>query len=72
MRGSTVIDSVTGESKTDPIRTSEQTFLNRGHFPVVTAIEERLARYTYLPAYHGEDLQAGNTLMQRGVENSCV
>jgi len=57
MRRSTVIDSVTGESKVDPIRTSQQTFLNRGAFPIVTKVEERLARYTYLPHYHGEDLQ---------------
>mmetsp|Transcript_5280 Transcript_5280/g.13286 ORF Transcript_5280/g.13286 Transcript_5280/m.13286 type:complete len:358 (-) Transcript_5280:471-1544(-) len=57
MQRSTVIDSVTGQSKVDPIRTSEQTFLNRGHWPIVTTIEERLARFTYLPAYHGEDLQ---------------
>ena len=57
MRRSTVIDSVTGESKVDPIRTSEQTFLNRGVYPIVTKIENRLARFTYLPPYHGEDLQ---------------
>ena len=54
---STVIDSVTGQSKVDPIRTSEQTFLNRGKFPIVSSIEERLARITILPAYHGEDMQ---------------
>ena len=54
---STVIDSVTGESKVDPIRTSEQTFLHRGKYPIVTKIEERLARITHLPAYHGEDMQ---------------
>ena len=57
VRRSTVIDSVTGESKVDPIRTSEQTFLNRGVFDVVTEIEERLARITMLPSYHGEDMQ---------------
>ena len=57
VRRSTVIDSVTGESKVDPIRTSEQTFLQRGRFEVVTRIEERLARITMLPAYHGEDMQ---------------
>ena len=28
---STVVDSETGEVKTDPIRTSSQTFLKRGH-----------------------------------------
>ena len=57
VRRSTVIDSVTGESKVDPIRTSEQTFLPRGKFPIVSSVEERLARITMLPAYHGEDMQ---------------
>lgn len=57
VRRSTVIDSVTGESKIDPIRTSEQCFLNRGKFPLVTMLENRLARITMLPPYHGEDLQ---------------
>ena len=49
-----MIDSVTGESKVDPIRTSEQTFLNRGKWDIVTKVEERLAVITQLPAYHGE------------------
>ena len=50
VRRSTVIDSVTGESKVlDPIRTSEQTFLPRGKFPIVSSVEERLARITMLP-----------------------
>lgn len=57
VRRSTVIDSVTGESKVDPIRTSEQTFLNRGKWDIVTKVEERLAVITQLPAYHGEDMQ---------------
>ena len=57
VRRSTVIDSVTGQSKVDPIRTSEQTFLPRGKFPIVSRVEERLARITMLPAYHGEDMQ---------------
>jgi hypothetical protein len=58
VRRSTVVDSTTGESKVDPIRTSEQCFLNRGHFPIVSVIEKRLERYTMLPWYNGEDLQA--------------
>lgn len=57
VRRSTVIDSVTGQSKVDPIRTSEQTFLNRGSWDIVTKVEERLAVVTQLPAYHGEDMQ---------------
>ena len=57
VRRSTEVDSTTGESKVDPIRTSEQTFLPRGKFPIVSRVEERLARITMLPAYHGEDMQ---------------
>ena len=57
MQRSTVVDSVTGEIKTDPIRTSRQTFLQRGEYPVVTRVEERLSRYTMLPWYNGEDMQ---------------
>ena len=51
VRRSTVIDSVTGESKVDPIRTSEQAFLNRGTWDIVTKVEERLAVVTQ-PAAH--------------------
>ena len=44
-------------SATPPGPRSEQTFLNRGQFPLVTKIEERLARYTMLPWQNGEDMQ---------------
>jgi len=57
MKRSTVVDSVTGEIKVDPIRTSRQTFLQRGKYPVVTKVEERLERFTLLPWYNGEDMQ---------------
>ena len=57
MKRSTVVDSITGEIKTDPIRTSKQTFLARGKYPVVTRVEERLSRFTMLPWYNGEDMQ---------------
>eukprot|EP00240_Pyramimonas_obovata_P015431 CAMPEP_0118956870 /NCGR_PEP_ID=MMETSP1169-20130426/61806_1 /TAXON_ID=36882 /ORGANISM="Pyramimonas obovata, Strain CCMP722" /LENGTH=282 /DNA_ID=CAMNT_0006904919 /DNA_START=186 /DNA_END=1031 /DNA_ORIENTATION=+ len=57
VKRSTVVDSETGEVKTDPIRTSSQTFLQRGSDKVVTAVEERLARFAMIPYENGEDLQ---------------
>jgi len=57
MKRSTVVDSVTGESKVDPIRTSEQTFLRRGQYSIVSEAEARIARITMLPWYNGEDMQ---------------
>lgn len=57
MQRSTVVDSVTGQVKTDPIRTSYQTFLVRRSSAIVTKIDERVARFTGLPWYHGEDMQ---------------
>jgi prolyl 4-hydroxylase len=56
VRRSTVIDSVTGESKIDPIRTSKQTFLAR-ESDVVMALYEKLSAVTLLPWMHNEDLQ---------------
>ena len=43
--------------KTDPIRTSSQTFLQRGSDKKITAIEERLARFAMIPYENGEDMQ---------------
>ena len=57
MQRSSVIDSVTGKVKLDPIRTSYQTFLRRGSDPVLAEVEERLARFAMIPSYHGEDMQ---------------
>mmetsp|Transcript_21895 Transcript_21895/g.41762 ORF Transcript_21895/g.41762 Transcript_21895/m.41762 type:complete len:348 (+) Transcript_21895:64-1107(+) len=57
VRRSTVVDSETGEVKTDPIRTSSQTFLRRGHDHVTQGIEERLARFAMIPFENGEDMQ---------------
>lgn len=58
MQRSTVVDSVTGASKVDPIRTSEQTFLPRSRYDLITKLEERLARITMIPWQNGEDMQA--------------
>ena len=57
MKRSTVVDSVTGEVKTDPIRTSYQTFLVRRSSEMVIKVDERIARAVGLPWYHGEDMQ---------------
>ena len=51
VRRSTVIDSVTGESKIDPIRTSKQTFLSRESEAVMT-LYERLSAVTLLSLIH--------------------
>ena len=39
------------------VRTSSGTFLSREHDDVVTRIEERIARFTKIPAENGEALQ---------------
>ena len=43
--------------KTDPIRTSSQTFLRRNYDAVTTRVEERLARFAMIPMENGEDMQ---------------
>jgi hypothetical protein len=52
-----VVDTATGGSEISDIRTSKGMFLERGHDDVVAAIEERIARWTLLPAGNGEGLQ---------------
>lgn len=52
-----VVDTDTGGSLVSEIRTSSGTFLDRGEDQVVTDIEERIARWTLLPAGNGEGLQ---------------
>jgi len=53
---STVLDSATGESKVDEIRTSKQTFLLR-QTPIVQKIFARISTVTMLPWTHNEDMQ---------------
>jgi hypothetical protein len=55
-----------GEVKTDPIRTSSQTFLRRGHDKVTQGVEERLARWAMIPVENGEDMQVGGWVRERG------
>ncbi|KAK3281955.1 hypothetical protein CYMTET_10284 [Cymbomonas tetramitiformis] len=54
---SSVVDSVTGKVKEDPIRTSHQTFLRRAQDPIMAGLEERLGRFSGIPAENGEDMQ---------------
>ncbi|XP_076923949.1 putative prolyl 4-hydroxylase 10 [Bidens hawaiensis] len=57
MAKSTVVDSVTGQSKDSRVRTSSGTFLQRGQDETVRAIEKRISEFTFLPMEHGEGLQ---------------
>lgn len=47
----------TGKSVIIPERTSSQTFISRGHDPVVSIIEKRLSNLMKMPVEHGEPLQ---------------
>nr|GEV58293.1 probable prolyl 4-hydroxylase 10 [Tanacetum cinerariifolium] len=57
MEKSTVVDNDTGKSKDSRVRTSSGTFLARGVDETVTAIEKRIADFTFLPVENGEGLQ---------------
>jgi hypothetical protein len=52
-----VVDAKTGASKVDDVRSSSGQFFSRGEFPVVAAVEERLAMWTHLPVEFGEGMQ---------------
>eukprot|EP00775_Hariotina_reticulata_P009877 gene9877-10035_t len=54
---SAVVDTKTGQSKLDPIRTSYGAAITRGQTPVIAAVEARIAEWTRLPADHGEPIQ---------------
>jgi hypothetical protein len=57
LRRSGVVDSTTGASKVDDVRSSSGQFFSRGEFPVVKAVEERVAMWTQLPVDFGEGMQ---------------
>uniref|UniRef100_A0A061R6Q9 procollagen-proline 4-dioxygenase n=2 Tax=Tetraselmis sp. GSL018 TaxID=582737 RepID=A0A061R6Q9_9CHLO len=52
-----VVDTATGQSKVDDIRTSSGTFLKRKETDIVAAVEQRIAEWTLLPLEYGESLQ---------------
>eukprot|EP00243_Klebsormidium_subtile_P001419 TRINITY_DN1243_c0_g1_i1.p1 TRINITY_DN1243_c0_g1~~TRINITY_DN1243_c0_g1_i1.p1 ORF type:complete len:269 (+),score=43.64 TRINITY_DN1243_c0_g1_i1:95-901(+) len=57
MKRSTVVDSKTGQSVDSTVRTSSGTFLMRGQDEIVRAVEERIAKVTFIPVTHGEGFQ---------------
>jgi prolyl 4-hydroxylase len=54
---SDVVDTDSGREIESKVRTSKGTFLARGQDKVIGDIEERIARWTLLPAGNGEGLQ---------------
>jgi hypothetical protein len=52
-----VADANTGASLTSDIRTSSGMFYSRGQTELIRRIEERIARWTMLPAGNGEGIQ---------------
>jgi len=52
-----VVNTATGGSVVDDVRTSEGMFMNRAEDPVVETIERRIANFSHLPVWHGEGLQ---------------
>ncbi|XP_002978409.2 probable prolyl 4-hydroxylase 3 [Selaginella moellendorffii] len=57
MKRSAVVDNQTGKSKDSRVRTSSGTFLRRGQDEIISRIEERIAKFTFIPKEHGEGLQ---------------
>eukprot|EP00873_Tetraselmis_striata_P024813 jgi/Tetstr1/445077/TSEL_032882.t1 len=53
---SKVIDSKTGISRDDSVRTSQSSSLRRSHDEVVAAVDQRIEKWTLMPANHGEGL----------------
>jgi prolyl 4-hydroxylase len=54
------VQTRTGGQETNPDRTSNGMFFNRGEHPLVAAIESRIARLVGWPASHGEGIQVLN------------
>ncbi|KAK3250164.1 hypothetical protein CYMTET_40448 [Cymbomonas tetramitiformis] len=54
---SKVVDSKTGQAADDPIRTSWGTYLTEDDSEVVRTVNEKVAKFSMLPASHGEQLQ---------------
>lgn len=57
MQKSTVVDAKTGKSIGSRVRTSSGMFLRRGQDKMISAIEKRIADYTFIPVENGEGLQ---------------
>lgn len=57
LKRSGVVDSATGESKVDDVRSSSGQFFARAEHPVVARVEQRVALWTHLPVEFGEGMQ---------------
>jgi prolyl 4-hydroxylase len=57
MRRSLTTDAQTGDDKVDEVRTSRGMFFQRGESPLVSRIEDRIARLLRWPVEKGEHLQ---------------
>jgi prolyl 4-hydroxylase len=57
MRSSKVVDRATGKAVVHEARTSSSTFLKRGQFDLVSAIEQRISNVVGLPVENGEGMQ---------------
>eukprot|EP00887_Chlorella_sp_A99_P000185 scaffold13.g185.t1 len=57
LQRSGVVETSTGQQKVDRVRTSKGTFLSRGHDPVISDIEQRIAKWSLMPVGNGEGLQ---------------
>lgn len=52
-----MVSNENGGSEINDVRTSNGMFLRRGQDAVVSAVEDRIARWTLMPEGHGEGLQ---------------
>eukprot|EP00798_Chlamydomonas_sp_ICE-L_P022113 gene22112-29172_t len=57
LKRSGVVDTGTGGTKLDDVRTSEGMFFQRGQDPMIQAIEKRLSEWTLTAVHAGEGLQ---------------
>lgn len=57
LKRSAVADNVSGQSKLSEVRTSSGMFIRKGKDPIVSAIEDKIATWTFLPKENGEDIQ---------------
>jgi hypothetical protein len=57
LKRSGVVDSATGKSKLDDVRSSSGQFFSRGEHEVVARVERRVAQWTHLPVEFGEGMQ---------------
>ncbi|XP_072980210.1 probable prolyl 4-hydroxylase 4 [Typha angustifolia] len=57
LKRSAVADNLSGKSTLSDVRTSSGMFIRKGKDPIVAAIEDKIAAWTFLPKENGEDIQ---------------